>query len=101
VSADERRRSVDAGRVLPIRAGLNFDGRGPVDAHGHVSMTSDRELWVCAVRVLQQHGEAAVAFVSDRVATLARAGDEAGVRTWLVIASRIDALTDRPEQAAH
>lgn len=64
-------------------------------------MTSDRELWACAAHVLQRHGEAAVAFVSDQIATLARAGDEAGVKTWLAIASCMDALTERPEGAAH
>lgn len=64
-------------------------------------MTNDRELWACAVHVLCRHGEEASAFVCERVATLARAGDEAGVKTWLSIATRIDALSERPERATH
>jgi hypothetical protein len=57
-------------------------------------MTCEHELWACAAHVLGQHGEEAIAFVADRVAALARAGDAAGVKTWLVIASRMDALRD-------
>jgi hypothetical protein len=57
-------------------------------------MTKDRELWACALHILGSHGEEAIAFVADRVAALARAGDEAGVKTWRMIAERIDALRD-------
>jgi hypothetical protein len=66
-------------------------------------MTKDRELWACAAHVLGKHGEEAIAFVADRVAALARAGDGAGIRTWRMIAERIDALCDgaTAEQARH
>lgn len=64
-------------------------------------MTRDRELWGCAAHVLRTHGQEATAFVADRVAVLARTGDEAGVTTWRKIADRIDALRDRTEQASH
>ena len=57
-------------------------------------MVSDRELWACAAQVIGTHGEEAMAFVADRVAALAREGDEAGIQTWRMIADRIDALRD-------
>jgi hypothetical protein len=68
---------------------------------GDLPMTNDRELWACAAHVLARHGEEVNAFVFERVATLTRAGDEAGVKTWLSIATRIDALSKRPESATH
>jgi N-acetylglucosamine kinase-like BadF-type ATPase len=64
-------------------------------------MTTDRELWACALHVLGTHGEEAIAFVADRVAAVARAGDEAGIRTWRMIADRIDALRDRTKGTPH
>jgi len=57
---------------------------------------ADRELWACATLVLERHGEAADAFVAERVRTLAVAGDEKGVRTWMAIARRLDALRAAP-----
>jgi hypothetical protein len=66
-------------------------------------ITSDRELWACALHILGAHGEEAIPFVADRVAALAQAGYEADVKTWRMIADRIDALRDgaAADQARH
>jgi hypothetical protein len=55
-------------------------------------MLSDRELWACANRVLESHGEKAPIFVAERIGALALAGDSDGIATWRAIASRLDQL---------
>jgi hypothetical protein len=55
-------------------------------------MLSDRELWACANRVLESHGEKAPIFVAERIGALALAGDSDGIATWKAIASRLDQL---------
>jgi len=69
-------------------------------ANGRAPMISERELWACAHQVLKQHGAKADAFVAERVAMLATAQDEAGVRTWRAIARRLDRLRDATDQGA-
>ena len=59
-------------------------------------MISDRELWACANQVLEQHGDAADKFVATRIRSLAAANDEAGVKTWMAIADRLDRLRLTP-----
>jgi hypothetical protein len=49
--------------------------------------------------VLRQHGENARAFVAHRVGALAAAGDEAGVMTWMAIATRMDLLVADPAES--
>jgi len=55
---------------------------------------SDRELWACANQVLNHHGPDVGHFIEERTKALAQAGDEAGTRTWLAIAARVDQLLD-------
>jgi hypothetical protein len=55
-------------------------------------MISDRELWACAQQVLDHHGPDADRFIAERMAALATAEDEAGIRAWRAIAERIDTL---------
>jgi hypothetical protein len=55
---------------------------------------SDWELWACAQAVLKQHGARAADHAAERIAALETAGDEAGVRTWRGIATRIEQLSD-------
>jgi hypothetical protein len=55
---------------------------------------TDRELWACAKQVLDHHGPDVDAFVAERMRALAAAGDQAGTRTWLAIAERVDRLRD-------
>jgi hypothetical protein len=57
-------------------------------------MTPERELWACALLVEREHGAAADAFIAERVTTLARAGDMAGVERWRAIADKLDQLRD-------
>ncbi|WP_152616661.1 DUF6961 family protein [Sphingomonas sp. ERG5] len=55
-------------------------------------MTPDRERWAEALAVERQHGDRAPAFIAERIAALALAGDIAGVARWKDIAARIDQL---------
>jgi len=55
-------------------------------------MISDLELWACANQVLNHHGPDVDAFIENRAKALASAGDEAGIKTWLAIARRVDQL---------
>ena len=57
-------------------------------------MISERELWACAHEIMLQHGGRVVEHLADKVRELARAGDAAGVKTWLAIADRVDRLAD-------
>ena len=59
-----------------------------------MTMTPDRELWACALLVERQRGGRAVAFIAERVATLAAAGDLAGVERWRAIAEKLDQLRE-------
>ena len=56
------------------------------------------ELWACAYQVVDQHGDQAPRFVSERIGCLALAGDCDGVAMWKAIAVRIDQLHRQPEQ---
>lgn len=53
---------------------------------------TDWELWACALKVEQQHGDRAADHVVERVRALAAAGDRDGVAAWLAIADRLDDL---------
>ena len=57
-------------------------------------MTPERELWACALLLEQQHGNEADAFIAERVTSLARPGDMAGVERWQAIADKLDQLRD-------
>ena len=52
-------------------------------------MLSEWELWACANRVLQSHGEHAAAHAAEQIEALAQAGDADGVRAWRAIARLI------------
>jgi hypothetical protein len=60
-------------------------------------MIDEWGIWACAQQVMQQHGDRAPAHIAERVATLALAGDMAGVETWKRIADRLDQLSDYSE----
>ncbi|WP_315760757.1 DUF6961 family protein [Sphingomonas sp. Y38-1Y] len=61
-------------------------------------MTPDEERWAEALMVERQHGDKAADHVAERITALALAGDDDGVARWLEIASRLDALDQRPER---
>ena len=48
-------------------------------------MLSEWELWACANRVLQSHGEHAATHAAEQIEALARADDADGVRAWRAI----------------
>lgn len=58
-------------------------------------MLSEWELWACANRVLQSHGEHAAAHAAEQIEALVRAGDPDGVRAWRAIARRIGQLSGK------
>lgn len=55
-------------------------------------MTSERELWACALAVEKQHGEQAGVWIAERIGTLALAGDGEGVARWKAIAEKLSLL---------
>ncbi|MFC3786152.1 DUF6961 family protein [Sphingopyxis italica] len=55
-------------------------------------MTSERELWVCALAVEKQHGEQAGVWIAERIGALALAGDGEGVARWKAIAEKLSLL---------
>jgi hypothetical protein len=57
-------------------------------------ITPEQEMWACALLVEREHGERAVAFIAERVQSLALAGDMAGVDRWRAIADKLDQLRD-------
>ena len=61
-------------------------------------LTPETERWAEALAVERMHGDGASAFIAERVATLARAGDGAGVTRWLEIAACLDGLRDGTRQ---
>ena len=62
-------------------------------------MLSDWELWACANRVLQTHGEEAARHAAEQIGALVLEGDAEGVRTWQEIAARIAQLSTTGGQA--
>ena len=62
-------------------------------------MLSEWELWACANRVLQSHGEGAALHAAEQIGALVLEGDAAGVRTWQAIAERIAQLAATGGQA--
>ena len=64
---------------------------------------SDWELWACADKVIRQHGEHATVHIAERIDSLSRAGDAAGIAAWKAIAERVDRLNEQPtaERPAH
>lgn len=58
------------------------------------------EIWACALKVEQMHGERAGDHVYERVKALAEAGDHDGVAAWLAIADRLYAM-QRGDEAPH
>ena len=63
-------------------------------------MISDRELWACAQQVIEQHGDRAPMFVAERIGALAIEGDKVGVVTWMMIAARVEQLTELRKDGA-
>lgn len=63
-------------------------------------MIEDWEIWGCALEIVKKHGDGAKAHALSRVGDLSQRGDEAGARTWTLIADRIDQLDgdDKPRQ---
>lgn len=57
-------------------------------------MVDERELWACANTVIEQYGERADQFVSERITSLATEGDQRGVTTWKAIATRMSILCE-------
>lgn len=58
-------------------------------------MLSEWELWACANRVLQSHGENASLHAAEQIKALTQAGDADGVRAWRAIARRIAQLSEK------
>ncbi len=61
-------------------------------------MLSEWELWACANRVLQSHGENASLHAAEQIEALAQAGDTNGVRVRRAIARRIAQLSEKDGQ---
>jgi len=55
-------------------------------------MTPEHERWAEAVAIQQRYGDQANAHIAEQVATLAIAGDQAGVPRWREVAARLDQL---------
>ncbi len=53
---------------------------------------SDRELWKFAILIEMHFGDEAPGFITDRMTTLAKNGDQPGVAIWEAIADRYDQL---------
>ncbi len=62
-------------------------------------MLSEWELWACANRVLQTHGDDAALYAAEQIGALVLEGDAEGVRTWQAIAARIAQLSATGGQA--
>ncbi len=62
-------------------------------------MLSEWELWACANRVLQSHGEGAALHAAEQIGALVLEGDAEGVRTWQAIAALIGRLSATGGQA--
>jgi len=56
----------------------------------------DRELWACALRLIEDHGDAAERQVAERIGACAVAGDDVGIATWKAIARWIDGIRHPP-----
>lgn len=56
-------------------------------------MTAEEERWAEALLALRIHGDRASDWIAQRVAAVARTGDEAGVARLLEIAARVDQLS--------
>jgi hypothetical protein len=63
--------------------------------HGAADLTPERERYAKALAVERIHGDQAPAFIGERLAALAKAGDQAGVQRWREIADRFDQLQKR------
>ena len=61
-------------------------------------MTPEHERWAEAHTVLELHGDKVFDVIADRIGTLARSGDEAGVNRWREIADRVSQLQSGPLQ---
>lgn len=65
-------------------------------------MGPDREIWACASKLMQQHGDKAWLAASSRADALLAAGELEGHRTYLRILDRITQLeTLEPVGAVH
>ncbi len=62
-------------------------------------MLGEWELWACAKRVLQTHGENAALHAAEQIGALVLNGDAEGVRTWQAIAACIAQLCATGGQA--
>lgn len=62
-------------------------------------MLGEWELWACAKRVLQTHGENAALHAAEQIGALVLKGDAEGVRTWQAIAACIAQLCATGGQA--
>lgn len=60
---------------------------------------SEWELWACANRVLESHGERAPNHVAEQIGVLVLRDDVAGIQTWREIARRIAELTRASPEA--
>ena len=56
------------------------------------TLLPDREIWACALQVLETHDRDAERFVAERLGACALAGDQAGLAVWKRIARRIDEI---------
>ena len=52
-------------------------------------MITDWELWACANKLIEMHGEGAALHAQLRADVLAEDGEEEGARTWRLIMQRV------------
>lgn len=55
-------------------------------------ITSERELWACALLVEREQGDDAAVYIAERIGALAAEGDAAGVARWKAIAEKLSLL---------
>lgn len=63
-------------------------------------MLAEWELWACANTMDQEHGPDAPAAIAERIETLTRQDDVAGVATWKAITERYTRLIKALDQTA-
>mgnify|MGYP003580905253 CR=1 FL=1 len=62
-------------------------------------LLSEWELWACANRLVELHGDEAPIFAAMRIDALTDADDEAGAANWRAILARVENLMALPVSA--
>jgi len=55
-------------------------------------MIDDKELWACALLLMDEHGDDAPRIIAERIDGLIIADDWAGIEVWKEIARRVETV---------